>query len=141
MTAFAWDCVPPASIYIAVVVLFTHLADPAKWSPVWTIALSTYLAAHVATVCGAISWLQTIRRGWVAALAGVVIGYAFLFAAAGTGLMFQPALGIQQLPPDLPDLSPGLLLLIGLAWGLVAAATIAFAYRRWMKVEFGGYAG
>jgi hypothetical protein len=141
MTAFAWDCAPPACLYLAVVAAFTYLADPQKWSPVWTIALALYLAAHVAVACGAISWLNTIRRGWVAALAGAAIGYAFLFAGLGSGLMFLPALGVKLLPPDLPNLSHWLLLGIGLAWGLVAVAIVAYAFRRWMKVELGDYAG
>jgi uncharacterized membrane protein len=87
------------------------------------------------------SWLNTIRRGWVTALAVIVVGYAFLFAAAGSALMFLPGLGVKQLPSDLPNLSHGLLLAIGLIWGLVAAAIIAYAYRRWMKVELADYAG
>jgi len=141
MTAFAWDCAPPACLYVAVVAAFTYLADSQKWSPVWTVALAVYLASNMAVACGAISWLNTIRRGWVAALAVIVIGYAFLFAGVGSGMMFLPVLGIKQLPPDLLDLSHWLLLGISLAWGLVAAAIIAFAHYRWMKVELGDFAG
>jgi hypothetical protein len=141
MTAFAWDCAPLACFYLAVVAAFTHLSDPEKWSPLWTIALALYLAAHVAVACGAISWLNTIRRGWVAALAGAAIGYAFLFAGLGSALMFLPALGIKLLPPDLPNLSHWLLLGIGLAWCVVAVAIITYAFRCWMKVELGDYAG
>ncbi len=141
MTAFAWDCAPLACLYLAVVATFTYLADAQKWSPVWTVALAVYLAFHMAVACGVISWLNTIRRDWVTVLAVIVIGSAFLFAGAGSGMMFLPVLGVIQLPPDLPDLSHWLLLGIGLAWGVVAVAIIAYAHSRWMKVELGDYAG
>ncbi|MFN0053022.1 MAG: hypothetical protein ACKV0T_12620 [Planctomycetales bacterium] len=140
MTAFAWDCTPPACLYGAVVLALTYLAVPEEWSPIWSVALATYLVAHTAAACGAISWLNTIRRGWAAAIAGILIGYLFLFAGAGSSMMFLQALGIGMLPPDLPNLSHGLLLGIGVAWGLVALAIIASAFRRWMNVELGDYA-
>jgi hypothetical protein len=139
MTAFAWDCAPPACLYVAVVAALTYLADPQQWSPVWSVALAAYLAAQTAVACGTISWLNTIRRGWVAAVVGIIIGYSFLFAGAGSSLMFLPALGIKMLPPDLPNLSHGLLLGIGVAWGLVAWAIITYAFRRWMNVELSEY--
>ena len=140
MTAFAWDCAPLLYFYVAVVAAFTYLADPQNWTPVWTVSLALYLACHVAAACGVISWLNTIRRNWVTALAVIVIGYAFLFAGAGSAMMFLPALGMKMLPPDLPNLSHWLLLGIGLVWGLVAVAVIAYAFQRWMKVELGDYA-
>jgi hypothetical protein len=140
MTAFAWDCAPLACFYLAVVAAFTYLADPQQWSPVWSVALAVYLAAHMAVACGVISWLNTIRRSWVTALAVIVIGYAFLFAGVGSAMMFLPTLGIKMLPPDLPNLSHWLLLGIGLVWGLAALAIIAYAFRRWVNVELGDYA-
>ncbi len=140
MTAFAWDCAPMVCFYVAVVAALTCLADPQSWTPLWTVSLTVYLAAHTALACGVISWLNTIRRGWVAALAGFVIGWVFLYAGAGSALLFMPALGIKMLPPDLPNLSHWLLLGLGLAWGAVAVAIIASAFRRWMKVELGDYA-
>jgi hypothetical protein len=141
MTAFAWDCAPLACFYAAIVAALTYLAVPQNWTPVWTISLAVYLAAHGALACGVISWLNTIRRGWMTALAVIVIGCTFLFAGAGSAMLFLPTLGIKQLPDDLPNLSHWLLLGIGLVWGLVASAVIAYAFRRWMKVELGDYAG
>lgn len=141
MTAFAWDCVPPACLYLAVVAALTYLAAPEEWSLVSSVALAVYLVAHTAAACGTISWLNTIRRGWVAAIAGIIIGYSFLFAGAGCSMMFLPALGIKMLPPDLPNLSPWPLLAIGVAWCLIAAGIVAYAYRRWMNVELGDFAG
>src|SRR4029077_7436535 len=84
MTAFAWDCAPLACFYVAVVAALTCLANPQNWTPVWTVSLAVYLAAHGALACGIISWLNTIRRGWVTALAGFVIGCLFLFAGIGS---------------------------------------------------------
>ncbi len=140
MTAFAWDCAPLACFYVAVVAALTYLADPQNWTPVWSVSLAVYLVAHGALAFGAISWLNTIRRGWVTALAVIVIGCAFLFAGAGSAMLFWPPLGIKPLPSDLPNLSHWLLLGIGLIWGLVAVAVIAYAFRRWMRMELGDYA-
>ena len=98
-------------------------------------------AAHVAAACGVIFWLNSIRRGWVGTLAGMAISYAFLFAGVGSAFMFLPALGVKLFPPDMPHLSHWLLLGIGLAWGLVAVAIIKYAIHRWMKIEWGDYAG
>jgi hypothetical protein len=141
MTAFAWDCAPMACFYVVVVAALTYLANPQNWTPVWTVSLAVYLAAHGALACGIISWLNTIRRGWVTALAGFVIGCLFLFAGIGSAMMFLPTLGTTKLPSDLPNVSHWLLLGVGLVWGLVAWAVIAYAFRRWMKVELGDCAG
>ena len=140
MTALAWDCAPLVWFYVAVVVALTCLANPQNWTPLWTVSLAVYLAAHTALACGVISWLNTIRRGWVAALAGFVIAWVFLYAGIGSAMLFLPALGVTMLPPDLPNLSHWLLLGIGAAWGLVAVAIIGYAFRRWMNVELGDYA-
>jgi hypothetical protein len=140
MTALAWDCAPMVWLYVAVVAALTCLADAQTWTPLWTVALAVYLAAHTALACAVISWLNTIRRDWVAGLAGFVIGCVFLCAGVGSAMLFMPALGINRLPPDLPNLSHWRLLGLGLAWGAVAVATFAYAFRRWMNVELGDYA-
>ena len=141
MTAFAWDCACRWCVFTsAVVAALTCLADPQNWTPLWTVSLAVYLVAHTALACGVISRPMMIRRDWVAALAGFVIGCVFLWQEPAAALLFMPALGINRLPPDLPNLSHWLLLGLGLAWGAVAVAIIAYAFRCWMNVELGDYA-
>lgn len=136
-TALACDFLPFVVFHLAITVLFTALADEMRWSPVWTAALALQLVGRGAVMCGAMFWLNSIRRGWVALLIAFSIGYLYLFASAFSGLVLLPVLGVNQLPPDLPILSHGLLLWIGVAWSLVAALTMALACRRWRTIELG----
>ncbi len=134
--AIGRDFVPFACFYVGAAVLLTFLSDSWQWSSAWTAALALYLAARVAVVFGCVLCSLTFRGNWRALLIGVVIGFVYFVASLISTLLFLPALGVQPLPPDLPHLSQWQLLALGPAWGLVAAAVITHAMRRWNTVEW-----
>lgn len=133
--AIAWDLIPLAVVYGAVVVILAQAVDPAQTSLLWWTGLVLYFASRWGLAFGLILWVITVRRGWILALVLVPAVYAILFVNVAIVLLQGRVLGWRALPPDLPDWGSAGFLGLAAALAAVALATATTAYRRWQRIE------
>lgn len=133
--AIAWDLVPLALIYLAVLIWYVIVSNPERWSWSWTFGMALVFAARWLAIFGLLLWSIAIRRDWVLILAVFVAGYGLIFANIAIIFVQARVFDVGSLPSDLPDIGvPGLVLCAALL-GLAASIITHFGYRRWQSIE------
>ena len=135
MSAIAWDLGPQGCVYLSLFAMLTTLADSTRMSVGWGIAMLLVALSRWVLVYGIILWLLLIRRDWLVFVTAVFAVYGLLFVNVGMLMLQASVLGVQNLPPDLPESWPGLVAGIATVTGLIGAVVVVAAYRRWQKIE------
>jgi hypothetical protein len=133
--AIAWDLVPLATVYLAILAWFIAFADPNRWSWGWTVGMLMVFVARWIAAYGMVLWGITIRRDWVMILVTTVAGYSLIFTNFVIIFLQAPVLNFQALPPDMPQIGAGLLAVMASAFVLVAGLIAGSAYQRWKQIE------
>lgn len=135
MGAIAWDLVPQGCVYLSLFAMLAALADSTRMSVGWVVAMLLVAVARWLLVYGLIVWLLVIRRDWLVFVTAVFAVYAMLIVNVGMLMLQASILGVQDLPPDLPEFGAGFVAAIAVAIGLIGVTVAAAAYHRWQSVE------
>jgi hypothetical protein len=133
--AIAWDLIPLALIYLALLICYVVASDPQRWSWSWTVGMVLVFAARWLAVFGLLLWSIAIRRDWILILAAFVAAYGLIFANIGIIFLQARIFDVGSLPSDLPDVGVPGLFLCAVLFGLVSSIIAHFGYRRWQSIE------
>ncbi len=115
--------------------MLAALADSTRMSVGWVVAMLLVAVSRWLFVYGLIVWLLLIRRDWLVFVIAVFAVYALLIVNVGMLMLQASILGVQDLPPDLPEFGAGLVAAIAIVTGLIGAMVAAAAYVRWQRLE------
>lgn len=135
MGAIAWDLGPQGCVYLSLFAMLAALADSTRMSVGWVVAMLLVAISRWLLVYGLIVWLLLIRRDWLVFVTAVFAVYALLIVNVGMLMLQASILGVQDLPPDLPEFGAGLVAAIAIVTGLIGAMVAAAAYVRWQRLE------
>lgn len=134
--AMAWDMIPQGLVYLSLIGWYVTRADATQLNSGWVAAMILIAVARWSLSFGIVFWLILIRRDWLVIMIGFLMGYGLILINIGGCFLLLSLLGVQPIPPDMPDFGPGLAAGSAVAVGLVACLMVGAARLKFQRSEF-----